>query len=425
MRNSLLTAALLLGASSWAATAHDMIPAAQQTQSILLKNGTLHTVANGVQANTDLLLQAGKITAIGKNLRAEGAEVIDVSGKHLYPGLLALDTTLGLVEISAVRSTNDDEDVGTDNPQLQAAAAYNPDSELIPTVRANGIAYAQIVPRGDGLAGQSALVNLDSWTIEDAEHQAAVQIHLNWPTMRRWGVDSDEQKAKAKAAYEQKIADIDQHFESAYRYALAAKAQQIKTPDERWQAMLPLFDGSGKLFVHADKQQTIEDAAALCKKYGFKLVIVGGYDAWRSADILNEMQASVVYTHMLDLPERADEPIGQAFKIPALLKAAGIPFAIGFSDNWDSRNLPLAAAQTVAWGLNQDEALRAITLDAAQIAGANNIGALAVGYDATIAVSSGDILDPAFGKVEALYIDGRKVDLNNRHRQLYHKYLTR
>ncbi|KFZ36078.1 amidohydrolase [Shewanella mangrovi] len=425
MRISQFTAALLLSAASLGVMAHDMIPGPKQQQPILLKNATLHTVSNGVLANTDLLMQAGKIAAVGKGLTAEGAEVIDLTGKHVYPGLVALDTTLGLVEISAVRATNDIEDVGTDNPQLQASTAFNPDSELIPTVRANGIAYAQVVPRGDGLAGQSALVNLDSWTIEDAQHQAAVQIHLNWPSMPRWGLDTDEKKAKAKAAYEQKLIDIDQHFESAYRYALAAKAKQIKTPDERWQAMLPLFNGTGKLFVHADKQQAIEDAAAICKKYGFSLVIVGGYDAWRSADILNEMQASVVYTHMLDLPQRADEPIGQAFKIPAMLKAAGIPFAIGFSDDWDSRNLPLAAAQTVAWGLTQDEALRAITLDAAKIVGADGIGALTLGYDASIVISSGDILDPAFGKIDTLYVDGRKVDLNNRHRQLYHKYLTR
>lgn len=419
-----ITIAVIFGAV-FSAQAHDMVPAAAQSQPILVKNATLHTVLNGVQPQTDLLLKDGKIAAIGQQLTADNATVIDASGKHVYPGLVALDTTLGLVEISYVRSTNDTEDVGTDNPQLEASAAFNPDSELIPTVRANGIAYAQVVPRGDGLAGQSALVNLDSWTVEDAEHPAAIQVHLNWPTMPRWGIRTDEQKAKAKAAYVQKIKDIDQHFESAYRYALAAKAKQIKTPDERWQAMLPLFDGSGKLFVHADKQQAIEDAAAIAKKYQLSLVIVGGYDAWRSADVLNEMHASVVYTHMLDLPERSDEPIGQAFKIPSLLKSAGIPFAIGFSDDWDSRNLPLAAAQTVAWGLTTDEALKAITLDAAKIVGAPDLGALAVGYAGSIVISSGDILDPAFGKIEALYIDGRKVDLNNRHRQLYHKYLTR
>ncbi|WP_417760153.1 amidohydrolase family protein [Shewanella sp.] len=418
------TIAFIFGAV-FSAQAHDMVPAAPQSQPILVKNATLHTVLNGVQPQTDLLLIDGKIAAIGQQLSADNATVIDASGKHVYPGLIALDTTLGLVEISAVRSTNDIKDVGTDNPQLEASAAFNPDSELIPTVRANGIAYAQVVPRGEGLAGQSALVNLDSWTVEDAQHTAAVQVHLNWPTMPRWGVRTDEQKAKAKAAYEQKLKEIDQHFESAYRYALAAKAKQIKTPDERWQAMLPLFDDSGKLFVHADKQQAIEDAAAIAKKYQLSLVIVGGYDAWRAADVLNEMHASVVYTHMLDLPERSDEPIGQAFKIPALLKSVGIPFAIGFSDDWDSRNLPLAAAQTVAWGLTPDEALKAITLDAAKIVGASDLGALAVGYAGSIVISSGDILDPAFGKIEALYIEGRKVDLNNRHRQLYHKYLTR
>ncbi|MCL1074042.1 amidohydrolase family protein [Shewanella dokdonensis] len=420
-RTLLLT---ILSACSCAAVAHDMAPAAKPQGATLLKNATVHTVLNGTLSHTDLLLEQGKIKTIGSNLSAAEARVIDLTGKHIYPGLIALDTTLGLTEISMVRSSNDTSDIGDDNPQLLAAAAYNPDSELLPTVRANGITHAQSTPRGDGLAGQSLLVNLDAWTIEDATHTATGQYHLYWPELPTVYADKARTE-KAAEAYQQAVKRIKQHFNAAYRYQLGSASKQHQKEDIRWQALMPLFKGHGKLFVHADQQQAIEEAAALARQYQLPLVIVGGYDAWRLAEVLNEQHAAVIYTHCLDLPARPDEPIGQAFKIPGLLKKVGIPFAIGFSGDWDSRNLPLAAAQTVAWGLTQEEALKAITYDAAQIVGATGLGAIAEGYDASLVVSDGDILDPMTSKIEALYIDGRQIDLNNRHRQLYQKYLKR
>lgn len=414
----------LLSTCCSTAFAYDMVPAAKPQAATLLKNATVHTVLNGTLPHTDLLLENGKIKAIGSHLTDASATVVDLTDKHVYPGLIALDTTLGLTEISMVRSTNDTSDVGDDNPQLLAAAAYNPDSELLPTVRANGITHAQSTPRGDGLAGQSVLVNLDAWTIEDATHAATAQYHLYWPELPRVYADSERTK-KAAEAYQQAVKRIKQHFNAAYRYQLSITGKPHQKEDIRWQALAPLFKGNGKLFVHADQQQAIEEAAALARQYQLPLVIVGGYDAWRLADVLNELHAAVIYTHCLALPERTDDPIAQAFKIPGLLKKVGIPFAIGFSDDWDSRNLPLAAAQTVAWGLTQEEALKAITYDAAQLLGANGLGAIVEGYDASLVVSDGDILDPMTSKIEALYIDGRQVDLNNRHRQLYQKYLKR
>ncbi|MFQ6370232.1 amidohydrolase family protein [Shewanella sp. YIC-542] len=418
----MLLLGLLIGTG--AARAHDMIPAPQQTGAILLQNATVHSVLHGVQPHTDVLLEQGKITAIGPKLTHADANIIDLSGKHLYPGLIALDTTLGLTEISMVRATNDTRDVGDDNPQLQASTAYNPDSELLPTVRVHGITHAQSTPRGKGLAGQSLLVSLDAWTVEDAAHPASRQFHLYWPTLPKRYADK-EKTAKARSRYQQAVARIEDYFTAAQRYRLGADSQQHIKEDIRWQALLPLLRGEGKLFVHADTQQAIEEAAALARAHKLPLVIVGGYDAWRLADVLNEQNAAVIYTHTLDLPLRGDEPIGQAFRIPALLKQAGIPFALGFSSDWNSRNLPLAAAQTVAWGLTPQEALKAITYDAAQIIGAPGLGAIAVGFDASLVISSGDILDPLTTKIEAVYIDGRQVDLNNRHRQLYQKYLKR
>ena len=433
---------------SSAVYAHDMLPAPVQTSAILFTNATVHSVTQGPLNNTDVLIADGKIVAVGQNLAAAepaadlgeqadkpatqsettlmaaSAVVFDASNKHIYPGLIALDTTMGLVEVEMMRPSNDAYEVGFINPQLEAISAFNPDSEIIPTVRVNGITHAQVVPQGDGLAGQSALVSMDSWTIEDALVESNKQFHLYWPYIRWISSDADKRQEQLDDL-NKRVNKVHDAFTDAHRYQLALKAGKVNKTDLRWQSLTPLFDGDAQLFIHAQSQKQIEEAIALSKMYGFKIVIVGGYDAWRLADALGEVNAKVIYTQTLSLPKRKDEPIDLAFKIPALLKQADIPFALGFSSDWNSRNLPFAAGQTVAYGLTKSQALQSITLDAAKILDIDDMGAIAPGFKANMIIATGDILDPMQAGIEAVYIDGRKIDLNNRHQQLYQKYLKR
>ncbi|MEZ9819943.1 amidohydrolase family protein [Shewanella sp. 10N.286.45.A1] len=441
---SVITSCLFSGA----VYAHDMLPAPAQTSAILFTNATVHTVTQGQLDNTDVLIADGKIIAVGQNLAtaepaadlseqsgkpaaqsetaliAANAAMFDASNKHIYPGLIALDTTMGLVEVEMMRPSNDAYEVGFINPQLEAISAFNPDSEIIPTVRVNGITHAQVVPQGDGLAGQSALVSMDSWTIEDALVESNKQFHLYWPYIRWISSDADKRQQQLDDLGK-RVNKVHDAFTDAYRYQLALKAGKIAKTDLRWQSLTPLFDGDAQLFIHAQSQKQIEEAIALSKMYGFKIVIVGGYDAWRLADALSEVNAKVVYTQTLSLPKRKDEPIDLAFKIPALLKQANVPFALGFSSDWNSRNLPFAAGQTVAYGLTKSQALQSITLDAARVLDIDDMGAIAPGFKANMIIATGDILDPMQAGIEAVYIDGRKIDLNNRHQQLYQKYLKR
>ena len=441
---SVITSCLFSGALY----AHDMLPAPTQTSAILFTNATVHTVTQGPLNNTDVLIADGKIVAVGQNLAAAepaadlgeqadkpatqsettlmaaSAVVFDASNKHIYPGLIALDTTMGLVEVEMMRPSNDAYEVGFINPQLEAISAFNPDSEIIPTVRVNGITHAQVVPQGDGLAGQSALVSMDSWTIEDALVESNKQFHLYWPYIRWISSDADKRQEQLDDL-SKRVNKVHDAFTDAHRYQLALKAGKINKTDLRWQSLTPLFDGDAQLFIHAQSQKQIEEAIALSKMYGFKIVIVGGYDAWRLADALSEVNAKVVYTQTLSLPKRKDEPIDLAFKIPALLKQANVPFALGFSSDWNSRNLPFAAGQTVAYGLTKSQALQSITLDAARVLDIDDMGAIAPGFKANMIIATGDILDPMQAGIEAVYIDGRKIDLNNRHQQLYQKYLKR
>ncbi|MCX6832660.1 MAG: amidohydrolase, partial [candidate division Zixibacteria bacterium] len=182
-----------------AATAmgHNLVPGAKQNHPILLKGGDLYTVKNGVLQRTDLLFEQGRISQIGKNLSVPiGTEVIDVTGKRVYPGLIDAATSLGLVEIGEVRATRDAGEVGTVTPEVQSHIAYNTDSEIIPTVRANGITTALVAPTGGVICGRSSLINLDGWTKEDATEKFNVGLHVNWPSASASWSWSDQRPAE-------------------------------------------------------------------------------------------------------------------------------------------------------------------------------------------------------------------------------------
>ncbi|MDT7524550.1 MULTISPECIES: amidohydrolase family protein [Idiomarinaceae] len=421
-----LVTAVVAASLSVAASAHDMVPGKAQQQPILLQGGTLHTVTNGVQQNTDLLFEDGKITAIGNDLTVPAnARVIDVSGRHVYPGLVALDTTLGLIELEAVRATNDMREVGQITPEVSGHVAYNPDSEITPTVRFNGITHAQIVPQGNLIAGRSSLLQTDGWTYEDAAEALDVGVHVNWPRAGLnnawWERRSADEQRKANA---EALKKLKRAFTDARAYFEAKKAGQLNGTDVRWEAMLGLFAGSSKLFVHAHDKRQMEQALEFAKEQGFDLVLVGARDAWRIADQLAAADVTVVYGEPYGLPSRHDEAYDQAYSTPALLAAAGVDFALAYSTGfWDVRNLAFAAGNAVAYGLDKEQALAAITIKPAEVMGvADKIGSLEVGKQASLIISQGDVMDHLGQKIQHMFIDGAEVDLNNRHRQLYQKY---
>ncbi|MGQ4275541.1 amidohydrolase family protein [Pseudidiomarina sp. E22-M8] len=420
-----LMTAVAAASLTLSAAAHDIVPGEPQQQPILLQGGTIYTVTDGIKQDTDLLMVDGKISAIGKDLATPvGAQVIDVTGKHLYPGVIAMDTTLGLKEIEAVRATEDADEAGAITPEVSGHVAYNPDSEVIPTIRYNGISHAQIVPQGDLITGRSSVLQLDGWTYEDAAERLDVGVHVNWPRVginnSWWERRSPEDQRKANTEARK---NLERAFIQAKAYYDAKQAGELNGTDLRWEAMLGLFDGSSTLFVHADDQRQIQEAMDLTKEFGFDWVLMGARDAWRMADELAAADVRVVFGAPFGLPTRHDEAFDQAFSTPAALAQAGVDFAISYPGYWDVRNLPFAAGNAVAYGLDKDAALRAITLTPAKFMGvADSVGSLEVGKQGTVVVSAGDLMDPVGQRVELLFIEGRRVDLNNRHLQLYNKY---
>ena len=408
--------------------AHDIVPGKAAATPVLLTGLTVHSVTSGVSTDTDVLIADGKIAAIGKDLAApEGATVMALDGKHLYPGLIALANQLGLIEIEAVRSTDDSTEVTQTNPDIRAKVAYNADSEVIPTIRSNGFAYAMVYPSGSMLMGQSSLMQLDAWNYQDAVVADATGLHVRWPNAStlgsRWNPKPADEVRKANA---EQLDALQQHFKDAKAYYDAEQAGLNHGIDSRWHQMLPVFKGERPLFVHADDERQIRQAMLLAKQYGLKLTIVGGRDSWRMADELAAANVAVIYTAPYGLPTRVDENFRQAFITPKVLQDAGVQYALSLDGYWDTRNLVFAAGQAISYGLTPEQALRSVTINAAQIAGvADTIGSIEVGKAASLVVSDGDIFDYLGHNVTHLWIDGRAVDLNNRHKQLHDKYRQR
>lgn len=426
---ALLVQVLVPCLAATAARAHDLAPAPPAAGPILLRGGDLYTVAAGVLEDHDLLIVDGRIAAIGASLTApEGAEVVDVAGRRVYPGLVALQSTLGLVEIGAVRATVDTTEIGELTPEVAAQVAWNPDSELLPTVRANGIAVVQATPGGgDGLlGGRSFVVRLDGWTREDAGLRATWGQQLRWPRPRRPAADDDEE-GPSRAAGDDRIGALERAFDRALAYDRARTAD-AKTPvDVRWEALRPVVAGREPLFVVAEGAAEIGAALELTGRRALRMVLVGGAEAGEHAERLAERDVPVVLGATHRLPFRPDAPYDDPYTLAARLVASGVEVAFALPGaSWDTRNLPFQAGTAIAFGLAPDAALRALTLAPAGIAGvADRLGSLEVGKEATLVVSDGDLLDPLTQKVTHLFVRGREVDLDHRHRRLYEKYKQR
>ncbi len=422
----LTLAFLFTVAFSTLALAHDYVPGAKQTAPILLKGGNLYTVTNGVQAATDLIFENGRITQIGKNLATpQGAEVVDVTGMNVYPGLIIASSQIGLIEIDQARATNDKSEVGSDNPDVKAHIAYDPDSEIIPTVRSNGMTTALIVPEGGLFRGRSALINLDGWTWEDAGEKLIVGLHISWPrasTAVPWW--SDQTAEEIKKENEENLSDLYETFDNALAYRQAKKANTKLTVDSRLESMIPVVSGTQPVFVHANDFRQIEEAVAFAKKYSLKLVIVGGDEAWKVTELLKTNNVPVILGRVQSLPYREDDAYDLAYALPGMLEKAGVKIAIGDGlGSWRTRDLPFHVGQAIAFGLSPEDGLRSVTLTPAEIFGVEKeIGSLEVGKKATIVVSKGDIFDELTNQVVYEYVSGRKVDLNNKHKELYQKY---
>jgi imidazolonepropionase-like amidohydrolase len=410
-----------------AARGNPEIPGDAPQRPVAIVGATVHTVADGVHENATLIMRNGKVAAIGPNLKVPKKAVrIDAAGKHVYPGLFAAHSDIGLVEINAVRATLDFRETGSINPNVKSWVSVNPDSEMIPVARSNGVLLALTAPNGGLVAGQSAVMQLDGWTYEDLTLAPAVAMHLAWPAMAPvidW--DTEASAKDQLAARDRALENLREAFEDARAYAKARAADPATPKDARWEAMQPLLTGEMPLVIDADDLQQIQAAVAFAVEQKVSAIIHGGYDAPLCADLLKKHDIPVIVSEVYRLPLRRWEPYDTAYTLPARLHEAGVTFCISGGGRFGAsmlRNLPYHAAMAVAFGLPADVALRSITLAPAEILGvANRVGSLEKGKDATLLITDGDPLETAT-QVEAAFVQGRPVDLNDRHKRLWKKY---
>jgi len=348
-------------------------------------------------------------------------QVIDATGKHVYPGFIAPNTQLGLVEIDAVGATDDTREFGNLNPSLRSIIAYNTDSRIIPTIRSNGVLMAQIVPQGSTISGQSSVVQLDAWNWEDAVINADEGIHLNWPRMysyRGWWAEPGGIQINEK--YKESVQKIEDLFNEAQAYS---KNTNRKEKNLKLEAMAPLFTGKLNLYVHTNNVKTISEAVLFAQRYNASIVIVGGRDAWMVPDFLKENKVPVILRDVHNLPSGEDADIDQVYKTPMILQKAGVDFCFSMGGSWQQRNLPFQAGSAIAYGLPYEDAVDAVTINAAKILGVDDkVGSLETGKEATLFISAGDAFDMRTCKVEQAFIQGRSIDLDNKQKALYRKF---
>lgn len=406
---------------------------------VSIVHATVHTVSGATIPDGTVSFRDGRIVEVGAGLPPlPGASVVEARGLHVYPGLVDAETGLGLIEIGSVAGSVDLSEAGAINPQVNTAIAVNPDSELIPVTRANGLTHVLSVPEGGLVSGSSALIRLDGWTWEDLVAASPVAMHVRWPRFRilrrpTFGAPppSEEDQKKERDESLEKIRKL---FEDARAYRKAREAASRRGApadfDAALEAMLPVLDGTLPVVVHAEEIRQIKSALEWAEREGVRLVLAGAGDLWRVADTLRARQIPVIVESVLSLPDREDEPYDAAYTLPSKLHAAGVRFCIasagGAFGSANTRNLPYHAAMAAAFGLPREEALKAITLYPAEILGVGaDLGSIEPGKSASLILTDGDPLEIRT-RTTAAWIDGRPVALDdNRHERLYRKYRDR
>lgn len=406
--------------------ASDQVPGAPQKRTIVLNGGTVHTVSGKTIENGMILFSGGKIKEVGTSIAIPNdAEVIDVSGKHVYPGLIDSLSSLGLIEIESVRATVDTTEIGSINPNVRAAVAFNPDSEAIPVARANGVLTSLVVPAGSFVAGKASLMMLDGWTWETMTLQPDAGMVITWPRYGAARMGRLGSEPESSDATEDRLAPLHELIREAKAYQSARRNNSETDIDLRLDSMIPVLEGKIPVLAFANTLRQIQSAVAFAREYQLKLIVVGGADAVHCKDLLKESKVPVVIASVYRLPLRRDSSYDSSYVLANQLQEAGIPYCIGTDGRFGAsmvRNLPYHAATSVAFGLSEEQALRSITLSAAEIFGvADRIGSLDAGKDATLFVADGNILETST-LVTAAFIQGRKVDLSSKHTQLYEKY---
>lgn len=402
-------------------------PAPVQKEAITILGATAHIGNGTVIENSVLVFEAGKITAIGESGTATKGRIIDAKGKHLYPGFIAPAKSLGLVEVNAVRASNDQDEIGDFIPNIRSLIAYNAESKVVESMRPNGVLLGQIAPQGGRISGTSSIVQFDAWNWEDAAIKVDDGIHLHWPNSFRRGRwwEGEPRGFQPNKDYSKQLEEIKTFLLNAKAY----ENQKTASKNEAFNTMSGLFSGSKKLYLYADGEKEIIDAITTAKEIGIEgIVLVGGYEAYKIIPFLKQHNVPVLVQHTHSLPSKADDDYDLPYKLPKLLVDGGLLVALENSgtSNFQTRNLPFYAGQVVGQGMEKETALQLISGNTAKILGIEaDYGTLETGKSATLFISEGDALDMRTNQLTHAFIDGREISLETHQTELWKRYVEK
>ena len=405
-----------------------------QSEAVALRGATIHTVTNGVIENGTILFENGVIRAIGTDVEIPtGTRVVDVSGKHIYPGLIDAYSTVGISEIGSVDVSSDVNELGDFNPNVRAEVAVNAESRHIGTTRSAGVLVTLTTPGGGLISGMSSAMSLEGWDWEEMSMESAAALNVNWPNPRGGrggrggrgrGFGPGPQEPPPTSA--EQVQQLKDFFAEARAYRDATAAGEEVRTDSRYTAMIPALDGEIPVVVSADGAAQINDAITWAQEEGVRLVIRGGGDAIHVADRLVANDIPVILTSTMAAPGRDYEGYDGAYTMPARLYEAGVRFAIsGGSGALYTNRLPWEAGVAVAFGLPEEEALKAVTINAAEFMGiSDRVGSLEPGKQATLLITTGTPLDMT-SDIEQSYIQGREIDMLDIQKFFFQKYMEK
>ncbi len=415
MKPALLMLSVLIAGQAAAHT-----PAPPQQRPIAIVNATIHTLTQGVIEEGTVVFDNGRITAVGTNPSIPAdAEVIDASGKYVYPGFIHGRTTLGLTEIGRIAVGTDLNELGNINPNIRAQVAFHPASEHIPVAAVNGILTAVSTPSGGTIPGKPAAMMTDGFTWEQMTLKEGIGLSIDWPSMN----NTDN--------YLKALAELQQAFDKARRYKQAREAMEagqavFHPTDVRWEAMIPVLNREMPVFISAGEVRQIQAAISWGEKEGLDMVLVGSRDMDLVAGQLAEKGIPVMLSNVISGPARQWEGYGQFYSIPKVLHEAGVHFMIaGDASAAYAYRLPHHAAAAVAFGLPEEEGLKSVTINAARILGIDDrVGSIEPGKDATLMITDGNPLELWTSK-EQVFIQGRRIDMTDKHKRLFERYMEK
>lgn len=395
-----------------------------RTGKFLLKNATVVTVTKGTLNNASVLLENGKISQVGTNITAADAEVIDCTGMFIYPGMIDGGTRLGLVEVSSVPETVDYAENGNVTPNMQALTTVNPNSEAIGVTRVSGVTTVLTVPSGGLFPGTAALINLNGYT-PDQMYGGFKAVAMTFPSSGRRGRFDRRSEEDIKKDSDKALKDANDIWDNAKSYLELKKSGAELSYYPEMDQLAKVISGELPLLIEVNAASDIQNAIKWVQGKNIKVIFTGVAEGWRVADEIAKAGIPVVTGPVQELPTRQSDRYDTPYSNAGKMAKAGVKVALRTDEEENVRNLPFHAAFAAAYGLGKEEALKAVTINPAEIFGiADQYGSVEAGKRANLIVSTGDPFETR-SQIIHVFIDGYRIPMSNRHIRLYQEFLER